>query len=65
MQISDQAEGNQARGATGKITVLVFFPQCGFKFCPQLSGQLLWFQLPTGAQSANQPLARQQTRRHL
>lgn len=65
MQISDQAEGNQARGATGKITVLVLLPQHGFKFCTQLPGQLLWLQLPTGSQSAHQPTTRTQAGRHV
>lgn len=65
VKIPDQAEGNQASGTTGAVTGLVLLPQRGLKLCPQLPGQLLWLQLPARAQSAHQPVASNQTRRHL
>lgn len=65
MKIPDQAEGNEACGIAGAITALVLLAQRGLKFCPQLAGQLHWLQLPAGAQSARQPVASKQKRRHL
>lgn len=65
VQIPDQAEGNQACGAIGAIAALVLLLQRGLKLCPQLLGQLLWLQLPTGAQSAQQSLAGHQEGRHV
>lgn len=64
VQIPNQAEGNQVRRATGTTTALVFLPQRGLKLSPQVAGQLLWLQLPAGVQSAKQPLASYQERRH-
>lgn len=64
VQVSDQAEGNQACGTAGAVTTLVLLLQRGLKLCPQLAGKLLLLQLPARGQSAHQPLAGNQVRRH-